>query len=209
MAYTQSYGIAPSSPPEAIARCLSALKAVAIHGYLAGELAGPTHAGDDGRPYQTLTPEVTSDHVVFSGNRERNPRGTAFYFPPFDYGSPLIDKALAAGFNDGIYEDPDSDDYVVLSHGSVPQDIRTHLLPFDAYVVAALILVRDHLGEFAWISSDGFAQWEKMPEGSNPEDYYAAGRQIVEECCGYLPNPIHEGPTDINVVLGQKDAPAV
>jgi hypothetical protein len=208
VAYTQNYGIAPSSPPEAISRCLADLTKVAMHGYLAGELAGPPVPGASHRFVHALSPEVTPEHVIFSGAPERNPRGTSFHFPPPDYGSPLVVKALAAGVTDGLYEDPDSGDYVSLYHGSVYHDTNTHLLPFDSYVVAALLLVRDHLGEFAWISSDGFADWGKMPGGFNPEDHYVKGRQIVQECCGYLPNDIHEGPTDIRAVLGQPSGPA-
>lgn len=204
MAYTQSYGIAIESPRESIERCLVDLTKIAVHGYLHGELAGPTQHGEGRYTFQASAPEITPERVIFSGEALRNPRGTAFYFPPLDYGSPLVDKAVAAGVNDGIYEDPDSDDYVSLARGTVYQDIRTHLLPFDAYVVAALLLVRDHFGEFAWVSSDGFAAWEEMPDGSNPEDYFAAGQQIVLQCCGYLPNPLTEGPTDIHLVLGMK-----
>jgi hypothetical protein len=203
MAYTQSYGIAVSSPPEAMARCLADLKKLAVHGALAGELAGPLQGSPDGSATQAAMPRITATSIAFAGAHERNPRGTAFYFPPFDYDNPLVDKARAAGVTDGVYEDPDSDDYVFLYHGATYNDIRTHLLPFDAYIVAALLIVRDQLGEFAWISSDGFGAWEPMPEGRNPDDYYAAGRALVQECCGYLPNPIQEGPTDIHLVLGQ------
>lgn len=70
-------------------------------------------------------------------------------------------------------------------------------------MVAALLLVRDHLGEFAWIASDGFGGWTDIEEGCGPEDYFAAGRQLVQECCGYLPNAMGQPPTDIRVVLGQ------